>query len=100
MFPPISDAPETVKLDEPALLLIVPSKSKLATVWVACKSNVAPELIIKSVEFDNDPVNFVVPPDIVVSPEYELVPDKVIVPPEELTVKSLDPEMSPLNVAL
>ena len=68
ILPPMSDAPVMVNSDEPAELEMVPSRSNVAKVCVACKSNVAPLAIVKSVAVFTDPVNLMVPADIVVSP--------------------------------
>ena len=77
ILPPISDAPAIVNAELPVELEIVPLRFNVAKVWVDCKSNVAPLAILKSVRAFTDPVNLMVPADIVVSPEYVLVPDKV-----------------------
>ena len=45
----MSDAPVIVNSDEPVELEIVPSRSNVAKVCVACKSSVAPLAILKSV---------------------------------------------------
>ena len=94
--PPRSDAPVIVNAELPADLVMVPSRSNVAKVCVACKSNVAPLAITKSVAVFTDPVNLMVPADIVVSPEYVLVPDRVKVPapvlvtlPVEIAIGSL-----------
>ena len=50
-------------------LEIVPSRSNVAKVCVDCKSSVAPLAILKSVRAFTDPVNLIVPADIVVFPE-------------------------------
>ena len=65
----MSDAPVIVNADEPAELEIVPSRSNVAKVCVDCKSNVAPLAILKSVAVLTDPVNVMVPAEIVVFPE-------------------------------
>ena len=66
--PSRSEVPEMVKLDVPAVLLMVPSRSKLANVCVACRSKVAPDETIKSVDGSSEPVNVRVPELTVVSP--------------------------------
>jgi hypothetical protein len=57
-----------VNAELPAELEMVPSRSNVAKVCVDCKSNVAPLAILKSVRAFTDPVNLMVPADIVVSP--------------------------------
>src|SRR6056300_144045 len=89
----MSEVPVMVNSDEPAVLEIVPSRSNVAKVWVACKSSVAPLAILKSVRAFTDPVSLMVPADIVVSPEYVLVPDRVKVPAPVLV-------MLPVEVAI
>ena len=68
ILPPISEVPVIVNADEPAELEIVPSRSNVAKVCVACKSNVAPLSIVKSVAAFTAPVSLIVPADIVVTP--------------------------------
>src|SRR5210317_513545 len=92
----MSDVPVIVNAEVLAVLVMVPSRSNVAKVWVDCKSSVAPLAIIKSVRAFTDPVNLIVPADTVVSPEYVLVPDKVKVPapvlvmlPVEIAIGSL-----------
>ena len=64
----MSEVPDIVNAELPAVLLIVPSKSKLAKVCETCKSSVAPLAIIRSVRVFTAPVNLMVPAEIVVSP--------------------------------
>ena len=92
----MSDAPVIVNAEVLAVLVMVPSRSNVAKVCVACKSNVAPLSITKSVAAFTDPVNVMVPADIVVFPEYVLAPDNVKVPapvlvtlPVEIAIGSL-----------
>jgi hypothetical protein len=68
ILPPRSDVPVIVNSDEPVELVMVPSRSNVAKVCVACKSSVAPLAILKSVRAFTDPVNLMVPAEIVVSP--------------------------------
>src|SRR6056300_1516933 len=82
----MSEVPDIVNAEVPADLEIVPSKSKLAKVCVACKSSVAPLAIVKSVRAFTDPVNLIVPALMVVSPEYVFVPDRVKVPAPVLVI--------------
>jgi hypothetical protein len=77
---------------------MVPSRSNVAKVCVACKSSVAPLAIIKSVRAFTDPVNLIVPADIVVSPEYVLVPDKVKVPAPVLVILPVEIAIGSLMV--
>ena len=67
-LPPKLEVPEMTKLDVPAVLLMVPSKSRVAAVKAACRSKVAPEAITRSVALLRLPVSFSVPALIVVSP--------------------------------
>ena len=57
-----------VNAEVPAVLLIVPSKSNVAKVWVDCRSKVAPLAIIRSVAAATAPVSLIVPFEMVVSP--------------------------------
>ena len=68
MLPPISEELVTVKEDEPALLLMVPSKFNELIVWEVCKSQVAPLEIIMSVAVLSAPINLKVPFTTFVSP--------------------------------
>jgi hypothetical protein len=68
ILPSRSDAPVMVNAELPADLVMVPSRSNVAKVCVDCKSNVAPLAILKSVRAFTDPVNLMVPADIVVFP--------------------------------
>ena len=61
-------APVMVKLEVLAVLLIAPSKSRVAKVCVACRSRVAPEAITRSVALFKAPVSLMVPSLMVVSP--------------------------------
>ena len=63
-----SDASEMTKLEVPAGLLMVPSKSRVAKVCVAWRSSVAPESMIRSVALFKLPVSLMVPALMVVSP--------------------------------
>ena len=66
--PCMLEVPETIKLEVPAVLLMVPSRSKVATVKSACRSKV-PELpITRSVALLRLPVSLTVPALMVVSP--------------------------------
>src|SRR6056300_1903546 len=77
ILPPRSEVPVIVNAEVLAVLVMVPSRSNVAKVCVDCKSNVAPLAIVKSVAVFTDPVNLMVPAEIVVFPEYVLVPDNV-----------------------
>ena len=63
-------APVMVKLEVPAVLLIAPSRSKVANVCVVCRSNVPLLSIIRSVDVLKLPVlvSLTVPLLMVVSP--------------------------------
>ena len=99
ILPPRSEVPDIVNVEVPADLEIVPSKSKLAKVCIACKSSVAPLAMIRSVAALTAPVSLMVPLEIVVSPEYVFVPDKVRVPAPVLSISyPFDP--SPIAVEI
>ena len=68
MLPPRLAVPLMIKLDVPAVLLIVPSKSRVAAVSAACKSRVALGAITRSVALLRLPVSLRVPALIVVLP--------------------------------
>ena len=67
-LPPKLEVPEMTKLDVPAVLLMVPSKSRVAAVNAACRSSVAPEAITRSEALLRLPVSLTVPALMVVSP--------------------------------
>ena len=65
----MSEVPETTKDEDPAPLVIDPSKFKLAIVWDARRSNEAFDATVKEVVFDKAPVSITEPSETVVAPE-------------------------------
>ena len=100
ILPPISEVPDIVNAELPVELEIVPSRSNVAKVCVACKSSVAPLAMIRSVAVFTAPVSLMVPLEIVVSPEYVFVPDKVKVPAPVLVILPVEIAIGSLMVVV
>ena len=66
--PPRSDAPVMVNAEVLAVLVMVPSRSNVAKVWVDWRSSVAPLAILRSVLALTAPVSLTIPALILVWP--------------------------------